>query len=131
VPLWNKNQGNILSAKAQAGEAVSQIGRIQNELVARLAGSFAIYSAARKRADKYKIKIIPKAEESFRLSQKAYQGGQFEYLRVLQAQRAVAEAQLEYVKSLGDMWRAASEIAGLMLEDQWPNSPDPSVPTKP
>ncbi len=122
VPLWNKNQGNIFAAKAQVGEAVSQIGRVQNELVNRLAGAFANYAAARKRADKYKATIIPKAEESYQLSQKAYQGGQFEYLRVLQAQRAVAEARLEYVRSLGEMWRAASDIAGLMLEDQWPLS---------
>ena len=47
-------------------------------------------------------------------------GGQFEYLRVLQAQRAVAEANLELVRSLGETWQAGSEIAGLMLEDQLP-----------
>ena len=120
VPLWNRNQGNIFAAKAQVGESINEVGRVQNDLVNRLAASFAIYAAARKRAEKYKSTILPKAEQSYQLSLKAYQGGQFEYLRVLQAQRAVAEARLEYLRSLGEMWRAASEIAGLMLEDQWP-----------
>ncbi|HYT94260.1 MAG TPA: hypothetical protein VEL76_36425, partial [Gemmataceae bacterium] len=60
------------------------------------------------------------------LSRKGYQGGQFEYLRVLQAQRALAEANLELVRALGEMWRAASEIAGLMLEDHWPFPPTPT-----
>lgn len=120
VPLWNKNQGNVLAAKAQLGEAVSEVGRVQNDLVGRLATSFGTYAAARQRSEKYKSAILPKAERTYQLSLKAYQGGQFEYLRVLQAQRAVAEARLEYLRSLGEMWRSASEMAGLMLEDQWP-----------
>lgn len=128
VPLWNRNQGNIFAAKAQVGEAINEVGRVQNDLVSRLAASFSTYAAARKRAEKYKSAILPKAEQSYQLSLKAYQGGQFEYLRVLQAQRAVAEARLEYLRSLGEMWRSASDIAGLMLEDQWPIAPAPVAP---
>jgi cobalt-zinc-cadmium efflux system outer membrane protein len=123
VPLWNRNQGNIFAAKAQVGEAVSEVGRIRNDLVGRLATAFGTYAAARERAEKYRSAILPKAERAYQLSLKAFQGGQFEYLRVLQAQRAVAEARLEYLRSLGEMWRAASDIAGLMLEDQWPPAP--------
>ena len=126
VPLWNRNQGNILAAKAQVGEAVNQVGRVQNDLVGRLATAFAGYAASKQRAEKYKAAILPKAEATYQLSLKAYQGGQFEYLRVLQAQRSVAEARLEYVRSLGEAWRAASDIAGLMLEDQWPVKPTPA-----
>ena len=50
----------------------------------------------------------------------AYQGGQFEYLRVLEAQRAVAQANLEYIRAIGDAWKAAAAISGLAFEDQWP-----------
>lgn len=60
----------------------------------------------------------------------AYRGGQFEYLRVLEAQRAVAEANLELVRSMSQIWLSASEIAGLMLEDQWPLAPVPPLPEK-
>ncbi len=120
VPLWNKNQGNILAAKSLIGEATSEVGRVQNDLVGRLATSYATYTAAQQRAQRYKSAILPKAEQSYQLSLKAYQGGQFEYLRVLQAQRAVADARLEYIRSLGEAWRAASELAGLALEDRWP-----------
>ena len=130
MPLWNRNQGNIFAAKAQVGEAVTEVGRVQNDLVGRLATSFGTYSAARQRAEKYKSAILPKAERSYQLSLKAFQGGQFEYLRVLQAQRAVAKARLEYLRSLGEAWRAATEIAGLMLEDQWPPAP-PAEGAKP
>lgn len=130
IPVWNKNQGNILAARAQVSEAVSQVGRVQNDLVNRLATAFSTYAAARKRAERYKTAILPKAQRTYELSRKAYQGGQFEYLRVLEAQRAVAEANLELVRSLAEMWRSASEIAGLMLEDQWPLAPTAPLPER-
>jgi len=117
IPLWNKNQGNILAARAQVGEALNEIARVQNELSARAATAFALYEAAKARADQYRTSIIPKAETSLALAQKAYQGGQFDFLRVLAAQRAVAEARLEFIRSLGELRQAAADIAGLMLED--------------
>jgi cobalt-zinc-cadmium efflux system outer membrane protein len=130
VPVWNRNEGNIFAARAQLGEAVARVGRVKNELVVRLATAHTAYSAARQRADRYRAVILPKAQETYDLSVKAYQGGQFEYLRVFQAQRALAEARLEYVRSLGEMWRAAAELAGLTLEDDWPARPAPREPDK-
>lgn len=130
VPLWNRNQGNILAAKAQVGEATSQVERVRNDLVNRLATAFGTYSAARKRAERYKTSILPKAQETYQLSLRAYKGGQFEYLRVLASQRTVAEANLELGRSLGEMWRAASEVAGLMLEDHWPFTPATPTPER-
>lgn len=134
VPLWNRNQGNIFAAKAQVGETVNEVGRVQNDLVGRLAAAYTTFAAASKRAEKYRTAILPKADQSYQLALKGQKGGQFEYLRVLQAQRAVAEARLEYLRSLGEAWRAASEIAGFMLEDQWPLPPAARpvpVPAKP
>ncbi len=128
VPVWNRNEGNIAAAQAQVGEAQAQVGRAQTDLAERLAAAFGQYASARQRAEQYRTEILPRARESYQLSLKAYQGGQFEYLRVLQTQRAVAEANLEYNRALGEMWRAASEIAGFMLEDEWP-CPSPTAPT--
>jgi hypothetical protein len=45
------------------------------------------------------------------------QGSQVEYLRVLQTQRTAVEANLEYILLLGEAWRAASAIAGLVLDE--------------
>lgn len=123
VPIWNRNQGGIFAAQAQVNEAVNQVGRVENELIDGLGEAFSAYSAARERSERYKTLILPKAQRTYEMSRKAYQGGQFAYLRVLQAQRAVAETNLELVRSLGEMWNAASRIAGLMLEDQWPLAP--------
>ena len=130
-PVWNRNQGNVLAAKAQLGEAIAQVGRVENDLVVRLGAAHSAYAAARQRAERYRTTILPKAQETYDLSVKAYQGGQFEYLRVLQAQRALAESRLEYVRALGEMWRAAGDIAGLTLEDEWPLPPAQAPPKQP
>lgn len=120
LPVWDRNQGNISAAKAMVYAAENATERARNEIVTRVTAAFAIYASARERSERYKAQILPRAERSLQLSQAAYQGGQFEYLRVLEAQRASAEAQLELLRSLGETWQAASEIAGLMLEDEWP-----------
>jgi cobalt-zinc-cadmium efflux system outer membrane protein len=120
VPTWNRNQGNIKEACANLASATREIQRVENDLASRLATACREYSAARQRAIRYRDAVLPKAEESYRLSLQAYRGGQFEYLRVLQAQRVVFETRLEYNRSLGEAWQAAAKISGLTLEENWP-----------
>ena len=120
APLWNRNQGNIRAARAQYGEAVAEVDRVRNELSGRLATAFTTYAGARARVERYMATILPKSRETYLLADQAYKAGNFEFVRLVTAQRAVAEANLEFLRSQGEMWRAAAEIAGLMLEDEWP-----------
>jgi len=128
VPLWNRNQGNVAAAEAQVGYAVQQVTRVENELTERLAIAYAGYASARERAERFHSAILPRARETNKLALEAYKGGQFEYLRVLEAQRTVAQADLEYNRALGETWRSASEIAGLLLEESWPACPPSELP---
>lgn len=128
IPTWNRNQGNIRTAKAELGMAVQEVGRVENDLAERVATALRAYSAALKLAGQYRTDILPKAEETYRLSLEAFKGGQFEYLRVIQAQRAVAEARLEYNRALGEAWRAAAELSALLLEEWWPGPPPAPKP---
>lgn len=123
VPLWNRNQGNIHSAEADLCQALQEIGRVENDLSDRVSTAIRDYASARRRAERYRDAILPRAKETYQLSVQAYQGGQFEYLRVLEAQRAVAQANLEYIRALGDAWKGAASISGLTIEDNWPTAP--------
>jgi cobalt-zinc-cadmium efflux system outer membrane protein len=123
LPIWNRNQGNIRAARAELGMAIYEVGQVENEYAARVAAAYQLYAAARERAEVYRTELIPRAEETYKLSLAAFKGGQFEYLRVIQAQRATAEARLEFNRSRGDAWRAAAELSGLLLEEAWPHPP--------
>lgn len=125
LPLWNRNQGNIYAAKAQLGEAVQEVSRVQADLADRLAAALRDYAAARERAGQYRSTVLPLAKEAADISLVAYKGGQFESLQVLQAQRALAEANAEYVRTLGEAWRAASLLSGLLLLDVPAAGPGP------
>lgn len=126
IPVWNKNQGNVRAAKAELGMAIQEVARVENDLAERVATALRAFSGSQKLAHQYRTEILPRAEETYKLSLEAFKGGQFEYLRVIQSQRAVAEARLESVRALGDAWRAAAELSGLLLEEWWPGLP----PTK-
>ncbi len=119
LPIFNRNQGNRQAAAAEVHRAGAEIDSVRNSLVAKAATAFGQYDAARRRAIRYRDTILPDADQAYRLALAAFQGGQFEYLRVLQAQRAVAESRLEYLRALHELWSAACDIAGLTLEDHW------------
>jgi outer membrane protein, heavy metal efflux system len=122
VPLviHNKNQGNIRAARAEVVAATLEVTRVQNDLAERVATAFRTYAAARRRADKYRTAIVPKAEENYAFVKRQLDRGVVEYLRVLQAQRAVAEAKLEANRAVGEAWTAAGELSGLLMEEAWP-----------
>ncbi|MBY0231678.1 MAG: TolC family protein [Gemmataceae bacterium] len=123
VPVWNRNQGGILAAKAQVGESIQAVGRAENEVVERLATAYGTYASARRRAELYRSSLLPRARKSYELAAKGYRAGNFDYLRVLEAQRAYSQAELEAVRSSGEAWRSAAELSGLLLEDFWPEKP--------
>jgi len=130
IPVWNRNQGNIHAAKAELGMALQKVGQVENELAGQVATAFQAYASARERSVRFQREIIPRAEEAFKLALEAFKGGQFEYLRVIAAQRVVAEARLEMNKALGDAWKSAAELSGLLLEEAWPAQVAPQKPPK-
>lgn len=120
IPVWDRNQGNILNARATVREAIESRTTAQNDLLARLADALARYRAARALAEEYERTIIPDAQEVMRLAQSAYARGLFEFARFLQAQRTVVESRSRSVDLLENVWRTAAEVAGLLQLDQFP-----------
>lgn len=118
--LWNKNQGNIRTARAEVAAAVLDVTRTQNALADRLATAHRTYAAAKARAERYKSAVIPKAEENLTFLRLQQEKGVVEPLKVFIAQRSVVEAKLEYNRAVGEAWRAAAEISGLLLDEAWP-----------
>ena len=128
--LWNKNQGNIRAARAEVAAAVLDVTRTQNALADRLATAHRTYAAAKARAERYKSAVIPKAEENLSFLRLQVEKGVVEPLKVFIAQRSVVEAKLEYNRAVGEAWRAAAEVSGLLLEEAWPQVGRPTAPAK-
>ncbi len=76
--------------------------------------------AAGERAKIYQEKILPKAQEVFRVNRSLFEQGQTDFLRLLQAQRTLIEEDLGYIEAQEARWTAAAEIAGLLQVEQFP-----------
>jgi cobalt-zinc-cadmium efflux system outer membrane protein len=115
VPVYNRNQGNIGAAAAQRELARFEVSRLELSLRDGLADAFQRYQSARNEVEMYRDRILPTAERNLSISQEAYEQGEFDFLRVLVARRALFEARVNYVTALMNVRSAAIEIQGLLL----------------
>jgi cobalt-zinc-cadmium efflux system outer membrane protein len=120
VPIWNQNQGNITSAYANLTKAHADVDVIQNSLARRMADAAGRYRVADQQARRFEQKIVPKAREGVTVIQEGFAQGQFDFLRLLQAQRILVESNLGFIDALETRWDAAAEMAGLSQIEQFP-----------
>lgn len=120
IPVWNQNQGNILSAQAHISRASADVVQVQNQIAKQMAEMSGRYRVADQQARRFEDKIIPKAREGVTIIQEAFTTGQFDSFRLLQSQRGLVESNLGYIASLEARWMAAAELAGLSQLDVFP-----------
>ena len=78
------------------------------------------YRIADQQVRRYELKIIPKAREGVKIMQEGFAQGQFDFLRLLQTQRALVDSNLGYIEALEARWAAAAELAGLAQIEAFP-----------
>ena len=120
IPLWNRNQGGIRAARAEIAQATAALQRTENELSQQTAQALGQYMAASQRAEIYEKQILPKARDVYRVNTSLFEQGQTDFLRLLQAQRTLIEADLGYIEAQEQRWTAAAEVAGLLQSEQFP-----------
>ncbi|HEY3966937.1 MAG TPA: TolC family protein [Planctomycetaceae bacterium] len=120
IPVSNRNQGNIGSARADIRDATESLSAVQLDLLRRMADSLSGHRGALEQAEKYKTKIIPDARESLRLAKSGYDAGVLEFSVYLQAQRTLIETTQDYVNVLETVWTTAANLSGLLQMDRFP-----------
>jgi len=115
LPLFDRNQGNIIKAQAELNVARNEVRRVELDLRDRLIGVFEQYMIARRRVEAYRNSILPKARASVDMVRTGYREGEFGYLALLTVQRTFFNANLEYLESLGRLWAGVVEIDGMLL----------------
>lgn len=120
IPLWNRNQGNIRAAQANISASVAQLGRVNNELANEAAAAFGRYRTAHQLAERYERSILPSADELQNISSQLYKQGQIDFLRYLNSQRALLDANLAYLIAQEARWSSAAEVAGLLQSERFP-----------
>jgi cobalt-zinc-cadmium efflux system outer membrane protein len=114
VPLFNRNAGGVAAARADEARAQAEIARLELSLQSRAASQFAGYLTALRAAEAYRVEILPRAEEAYRLYLSRYREMAAAYPQVLVAQRTYFEMSTAYLESLNEAWRAALQLQGFL-----------------
>lgn len=115
IPIFNKNQGNILGAEAEWVAACNEVKRIELDLQDRLAVAYRRYVNAQQQADRYSKRMVPRASRSLKLVTDGYEKGQINYLTLLTAQQTYLQVNLSYLDSLRELRASAAIIEGQLL----------------
>ena len=117
IPLFDRNQGNVESARAELERARLEVERVKLSLRARLAVVFRNYRDSVDLVDKYRNEMFPRVQQAYDLYLSSYRQMAAAYPQVLIAQRTLSQLQVDYVGALENLWRTAVEIRGLLLVD--------------
>ncbi len=124
VPLFDRNQGNIRSARADIASSRANLRTIELDLATKTAQTIAAYRTSQRLVEWYETYILPKARETVQLTQTLYARGEVTFLSLLQAQRILTETELAFVESQADRWNGAVAIADLLQLESFPPGPD-------
>jgi cobalt-zinc-cadmium efflux system outer membrane protein len=117
IPIFNRNQGNIVVALADIDRTEQERIRVALTLRERAATVVDEYSNARLMALEYRDEILPHAKKAYSLLVDKYGRMLASYPRVLEAQRKLFELQLEYIAALEGVWTNGLALQGYLLTD--------------
>lgn len=113
--IFDRNQGNRMSAYAELNAANRELRRIELDLRNRFADGYENYSNARQALHVYCSTILASAQNSLELTAAGYRAGEYSYLQLLTAQRTNFTVNLEYLSTLQSLWSHAISLEGFLL----------------
>jgi len=130
IPIFNRNQGNIMRANAELVATENDIRRIELDLRDRLAVVYRRFENARRQTDRYQQEVVPRAKQSIELVTRGYEAGQVDFLSLLTSQRTYIRVNLIYLDSLAELRQASTLIEGQLLSDSLQAEAGSNLPEK-
>lgn len=130
LPLFNRNQGKVASARAEQTNAEREVERVRLELTAKFSSALAEYLDAKIIADRYRNEMLPRAREAYDLYLESFQQMRAAYPQVLIAQRNQYHLEVDYVTAVTRQWIASLELQGSLLSEGALESPTMNIVTE-
>ncbi len=117
IPIFNRNQGNIATAKADAERAKREVERVKLVLRERAATVVQNYTFSQSAVDRYKNQMIPRAQKAYAMYTKKYQEMAAAYPQVLIAQRTLMQLEVSYISALETFATSSLSLQSYLLTD--------------
>jgi len=100
LPLYDDNSGNIARARAERLATERDLAALRATRQREILRLNARAAASRIEAQRLAAEIIPQSEEALELAQEGFAQGAFDYIDLLEAERALADARSRQVEVL-------------------------------
>ncbi len=117
LPLFDRNQGRIREARAEAAAAEARSRSTQNDLTFRLRDAHSQLTAALASSRTLKDEVLPRADTVLKSAEARYTAGDTSLSEVLPVRRDWAAVQLTYLESLRDVMQAWAALTPFMRGD--------------
>lgn len=111
LPLFDRNQGNVLAASRRADQARDLRNAVELDLRTRTRSALEQWSTASSEVESFSRTILPAAQQAVDTATRGFEMGKFGFIDVLDAQRTLIDARSRYLDALasGSEARAAIE----------------------
>src|SRR6266480_2192520 len=117
IPIFDRNQGNIAAAKADAARAKREVERVKLVLRERAASVVQNYTFSQSAVDRYKNQMIPRAQKAYEMYTKKYQEMAAAYPQVLISQRTLMQLEVSYIIALENFATSSLSLQSFLLTD--------------
>jgi cobalt-zinc-cadmium efflux system outer membrane protein len=131
IPIFNRNQGNIATAKADGERAKREVERVRLLLRERAASVVQNYTFSQTAVDRYKNQMIPRAQKAYEMYTKKYQEMAAAYPQVLIAQRTLMQLEVSYINALESFATSSLSLQSYLLTDGLESPSQPGGMDKP
>lgn len=128
LPLFDRNQGNLLEALRRADRAKDELSAAEVRLSTEVAQNHERLKVLVNEAQTLHDEILPGARSAYEAASKGFELGKFSFLEVLDAQRTFFQARAQYLKSLSEAHRTASDLERVLGPS---NSSEPTTKSRP
>jgi outer membrane protein, heavy metal efflux system len=117
IPIFNRNQGNVATAKGDVERAKREVERVKLVLRERAASVVQNYAFSQTAVDRYKNQMIPRAQKAYEMYAKKYQEMASAYPQVLIAQRTLMQLEVSYIAALETFATSSISLQSYLLTD--------------
>ncbi|WP_375097876.1 MULTISPECIES: TolC family protein [unclassified Pseudomonas] len=110
LPLFDRNQGNVLSAARRADQARDLRNAVELRLRSDTRSALSQWAMAMAEVDAYDRTILPSARQAVDTATRGFERGKFAFLDVLDAQRTLIEARSQYLDALATASDARAQV---------------------
>ncbi len=123
LPLFNRNQGNLLEALRREDKARDELQATQTALASEVLQALEQVRSRREEAELLRTDVLPGAKSAYEAATIGFENGKFSFLEVLDAQRTLFSAKSQYLNSLAAFHRAMTDLESMLGQNDMPLQP--------